>query len=209
MPLSPFNRTPAGRRLAAGLIAAGLASLVLAACNTTSTTPGSGRTIFGAAAPAAPKKVYTAADFSPDTYCPPVRVRVGTEALAIYDHSHESDPDFVRYQASINKTARECHLNGDTLSIKIGVAGDVVGGPKGSSGPLTLPIRVAVTRQLEEAKPLFSQLFKQPTSLTAPEFRADFSLVQEISFKVAPDDHDLIVYVGFDEGPGKGPAKKS
>ena len=34
----------------------------------------------------------------------------------------------------------------------------------------------------------------------APAMRGGYSYVQTITFHLTPDDHDLIVYVGFDEG---------
>jgi hypothetical protein len=190
------NRGPAFVR-AAFLLLVGVA---LAACTT-----GGGGGLFGGGAtaskdaPGAPKKVFTAEDLVV-TYCPPLDIRTGTEALAVYNRGHDGDPAFVRYQASIGKTARACHITGDTMTIKVGVSGSVVGGPKGGAGAVALPLRVAVVKQSAATKPAFSQLFKVTATLAAPEFRSDYSFVQEISFKLAPTDRDFIVYVGFDEG---------
>jgi hypothetical protein len=175
---------------------AGLVALALAAC----TSVGGGPGLFASSGNKPAKTVLTASDFV-TKYCPPVMIRTGTEALTVYDRGHDAEPEFVRYQGSITKTARECNQTGDTMSIKVGVAGSVVGGPKGAAGSLAFPLRIAVIKQTSTTgKPLFSQLYKMPASLTAPVLRADYSFVQTISFKIAPDDHDLIVYVGFDEG---------
>ena len=95
---------------------------------------------------------------------------------------------------------RECHLDGETLSIKIGASGNVVGGPKAASGKLTLPIRVVVVKQFERTKALYTKLYATPVTLAAPDFRADYTFVQQIELKVGPNDHDLVVYIGFDEG---------
>jgi hypothetical protein len=140
-----------------------------------------------------------------DPYCPPLYIREGTEALSLYDKGHDADPDYVRFLGSIRKTARECHQNGDVLTIKVGVAGRVVAGPKGSAGTVTLPLRIAVTKQLSEDKPpLYSQLFKVEVPVAAPTLSADYSQVfDQVNVKVGPEDHDLIVYVGFDEGKKK------
>ena len=176
---------------------AGAMALALAACTGTGGGPG----LFASSASTKPaKKVLTVEDFV-DKYCPPVNVRAGTEALTVYDRGHEQDPASVKYQGSITKTARECNQTGDTMSIKVGVGGNVVGGPKGAPGSLTFPLRIAVIKQTSTTgKPLFSQLFKMPASLTAPAMRGGYSYVQTITFHLTPDDHDLIVYVGFDEG---------
>ncbi|HZP20606.1 MAG TPA: hypothetical protein VFB16_10410 [Bauldia sp.] len=170
-----------------------MAGLLLAGCNTSGSSG-----LF--VAPADNRKVLTAADFA-TPYCPPVDIRGGTEALSVYDRAHQGEAGWVKYQASIGKTARECHPTSDTMNIKLGISGSVVGGPKGAPGNVTLPVRVAVVKQSNTAgKPLFSQLYKVPATLATSTVRGDFTFVQEISFKVAPADRDLIVYVGFDEG---------
>jgi hypothetical protein len=145
-------------------------------------------------------------DYGPDFflktgYCPPVQIRPGTEALISYDRGHDGDPAFIRSQGSITTTARECSaLAADTLSVKLGVAGRLVAGPAGKAEVVSLPIRVAVTKQ-SDGKVLFSQVFPAKVTLTAPTLATDFSQVlDQVIFKVAPDDRDLIVFVGFDEG---------
>jgi hypothetical protein len=185
-------------------------SALLAACTSTGAGTPSSASIAGASGspPAkqqAGKPQITAADFTKDSYCPPVVIRAGTEAMSLYDKGHDADPQYVRFLGSIGKTARECHQEGDTLSIKLGVSGRVVAGPKGSAGTVTLPLRVAVVKQFGGGKgPLYSQLFKIQVSVAGPALNADYSQVfDQVRAKVGPDDHDLIVYVGFDEGKKK------
>ena len=139
-------------------------------------------------------------------YCPPVEIRPGTEALPIYVRGHEGDDAFVRFQGSITKTARECHTNGDTLTIKVGIAGRLTAGPKGAPGNYTLPLRIAVVKQ-HGNKVFYSQVSRAPVSISAPNYASDFSqVVDNISFQITPDDHDLIIFVGYDEGKPKPPA---
>ncbi len=150
--------------------------------------------------------VYAGIAVAQQGYCPPVQIRAGTEALVIYDKGHEGDPNSVRYQASIGKTARECHTAGSSLMLKVGVAGRLVAGPKGAAGNFAVPIRIAVVAQ-HDSKVFYSQVLKQPVTLSAPDFGSDFSAVMDnISFDITPDDHDLIIYVGFDGGAPKPPA---
>jgi hypothetical protein len=193
--------------------AAAVLSLALGAC----TSSGGGTALFQSAISGdkAPdpsgkkteKKVYTASDFAPDVYCPPLQLRAGTESLPIYDRGHDGEQEYVRYQAAINKTARQCAMSGDTLTLKIGIEGRVVAGPKGAAGSMSLPVRIAIVKQQGGAKgPLYSRLFKIPVTVSGPTFGADFSqVIENVSVKVGPDDHDLIVYVGFDDGK-KAPA---
>jgi hypothetical protein len=157
--------------------------------------------LAGGSGGGAAKTTYTMADFAPTTYCPPLQLRPGTEALTTYEHGHDNEVAYVRQQASITQTARECHLVGNTLSVKVGVAGRVVAGPKGGAGTVTLPIRVAVTKQVGATGPIYTHLFKVPVAVTAPDFSASYDEVfDQVSFNVAPDDRNLIIYVGFDEG---------
>ena len=137
-------------------------------------------------------------------YCPPVQIRPGTEAMATYERNHEDDPDFVQYQGWITKTARECHASdADTLTIKVGIAGRVVAGPKGSAGSVALPLRIAVVKQ-DSDNVFYTEVFKVPVTLAPPEFGSDFSQVfDQVVVKVTPDDRDLIIFVGFDQGKPK------
>jgi len=141
----------------------------------------------------------TADFFRPVGYCPPVKIRGGTGALIIYERGHDSEPDFVEHQASITQTARECAPTADGLSIKLGIAGRVVAGPKGGPGNLTMPIRIVVSK--ESGGVLYSELYKMPVTIAPPNVSVDFSQVfQELAVPVAAQERDLIVYVGFDEG---------
>jgi hypothetical protein len=138
-------------------------------------------------------------------YCPPVEIRVGTESLVVYERGHDGDENYVRFQGSLSKTARECHIAGDTLTLKVGIVGRLIAGPKGGPGSFTVPVRVAVVKQ-HGATVLFSQMQKAPVSLSAPTYAADYTYVfDNISFKIAPDDRDLVIYVGYDEGKPKKP----
>ena len=72
-----------------------------------------------------------------------------------------------------------------TLSIKVGVAGRILAGPKGGAGTVTMPMRIAVARQHDNSV-LFSKAFSVNATLTAPEFSADYSEVfDQVAFKVA------------------------
>lgn len=138
-------------------------------------------------------------------YCPPVTIRPGTEALTIYEKGHEDDQNFVRYQGSITKTARECHAAGSSLMVKIGIAGRLTAGPKGTPGNFALPLRVAVVKQ-HGSTVFYTDVTKVPVSISAPTFASDYTtVVDNISFELGPDDRDLIIYVGFDEGKPKPP----
>ena len=74
----------------------------------------------------------------------------------------------------------------DTLSIKVGVAGRILAGPKGGAGTVTMPIRIAVARQHDNSV-LFSKAFRSRVTLKAPDYAADYSEVfDQVTFKVEP-----------------------
>lgn len=209
MRLMNFVAVGPGSRLLKGL-ASGILASAVAAC----AGGGSGGGLGGLFAPDPNAAVVTVEkpDYSPDFfmksgYCPPVQILPGTESFIAYDRGHEDDPAFIRSQSAIARTARECNaLAPDTLSIKVGVGGRVLAGPKGGAGTVTLPLRVAVVKQ-HGGNVLFSRVFPVKVSLNAPDFAADYSEVfDQVVFKVQPEDRDLIVYVGFDEGKPKGKA---
>ena len=136
---------------------------------------------------------------SQSVYCPPIQIRGGTQALPVYEKGHEGDAAYVKYQASLGKTARECHNSGTSYTIKIGAAGRVVAGPKGGPATITVPIRVAIAHQFGAT--LYSELFKVPVTLGPPDFGADFAQVaDQVALQIGPDDRDLIIFIGFDEG---------
>jgi hypothetical protein len=207
-----FRPTILGRRRFGIVIAAFLVPAMLAAC--AGGEAGSGGGLGGLFGPGDPnagvKTVNTQVPtdfFLKSGYCPQVQILPGTESLVVYDRGHDGDPQYIRSQGSITQTARECHaLDASSLSVKLGVAGRVLAGPKGGAGTVTMPLRVAVTRQ-HDGTVLFSKAFSFTVTLAAPEYSIDYSEVfDQIEFKVNPDDRDLIVFVGFDEGKPKGKA---
>lgn len=203
LPGSINSVTQALARVFAIAVVGGLA----AACASSSGGSSSSSPIKGLFSDDPNKNVVTVAAESADTlpgYCPPLEIRPGTELVTIYERNHEDDPNFVRFQASITETARECHTTGtDTLTIKVGIAGRLTAGPKGGPGKFNLPLRVAVIKQ-HGGNVFYSEVSKVEVAITAPEFAADFThVVDNISFQVTPGDRDLIVYVGYDEGKPK------
>ena len=184
----PFGLFAVGRPAALILVVAGLA-----ACSASGGGLLSGGSVAG-------KKQYTLQDFAKSSYCPPVQIRGGTEAMTIYERGHDNEPNYVRQQASISRTARQCSMTGNTLSIKVGIAGRVIAGPKGGAGTVTLPLRIAIIKQVGGNGPLYSNLFKVPVTVSAPDYSADYEQVFPVSLDIAPDDRNLIVYVGFDQG---------
>lgn len=134
-------------------------------------------------------------------YCPKIEIRDGTEAVRKFAKPKEPSPDTIIWQASIGETARQCQddPNG-TMSIKVGVSGRVLVGPKGSPGEISVPIRIAVVKYQEAV--LASELYKETVTI-GPDLSTVFRRVYTIEVPSPGNDKDYIVYVGFDNDKKK------
>jgi hypothetical protein len=130
--------------------------------------------------------------------CPQIEVQDGTAELRSYAGGN-SNAD-VSYQYSLGDTARECSVVGNQIAIKVGIAGRVLIGPKGSPGSFSAPVRVAI-RHESEGKAILSKLYKVPVTVPAGATEAPFSLVTEaLMVPMVPvrADEDYTILVGFD-----------
>src|SRR3954469_13531029 len=180
-------------------------AMALAAAGATSSSGAIFPRLFGGgqakAPPPADALQVNPNDFATPGYCPELHLQLGGEAYAMFERDHQDDAKYVRYLGSINQTARECHSVTDTsVSLKVGVAGHVIAGPKGVAGKITMPIKVTVVKQRGN-KVLFSKTYPTAVTVGGAELSGDFSqVIDPITFKRTPDDEDLIIYVGFDQG---------
>jgi hypothetical protein len=200
-PLSQF-----ARRAATGL-AACLVAISLSAC-TSIKLPGFGKrsvepggTLLAAGAPANPDAIDIRRYLGPD-YCPDLRVREGTEMLRRYERGKEDDTGSLIWQASIGDTARECLYDPQgNVTIRIGVSGRVLAGPKGGPGVVNVPLRIVVVKYGEAV--LYSEL--KPLAVTIPASNSTvFRNVYEATVPSPGRDRDYLIYVGFDEDGKKG-----
>jgi hypothetical protein len=132
-------------------------------------------------------------------YCPELRVIDGAELVRRYERGHEEDPDYIIWQASFGRTAREClwDLQGG-LTLKIGVSGRVIAGPKGGpAATVAVPLKIAIVKHRE--KVLATEAFSQDVVLPA-QGASVFTQVKEILVPSPGQDRDYIIYVGFDTG---------
>lgn len=197
-------------------VSAALACLLLAGCGTHSDLASTtmGKALRGTTA--APTSINPA-DFKKPGACPPVSILPDTESMQVTEKTpatngssqvtaalgagpiQESNSGLhagkrLRWQAAIEKTARDCTPAGAKTSVRVGVAGRAVLGMSGKSGAVTLPIRIAVR---EGDKTTYSKLHKVQVTLTDAAPSAPFALVDD-SVTVA-DPASATIYVGFDE----------
>jgi hypothetical protein len=139
---------------------------------------------------------------APDYECPGVDIRTGASTLNIASKAVEATAGDLRYQLSFGQTARECAVQGTTMSIKVGVQGRVILGPMGGPGQVDVPLRYAVVREGPQPKTVVTK-FKR-ISVTVPSGQTHLPFVdieESLSFPVpARSELDAyIIYVGFDE----------
>ena len=79
-------------------------------------------------------------------FCPPVSLREGTAYFTTYEKGGQDQPGSVIYQASITDVTRKCTYGTGSFGMTVAVAGRVVPGPKGNTGTITMPIRIARRR---------------------------------------------------------------
>lgn len=133
-----------------------------------------------------------------EVICPHIEVLDGTSVVRVGGDSNET----VRYQYSLGRSARQCDVVGNQVSLKIGLEGRVLLGPKGAPGTFNVPVRFAVVQD-SDRKPLVSQLQNISVNIPSGQSEAPFSAVsQPIMLPNHGDmeDQDYTVVLGFDTG---------
>ena len=144
-------------------------------------------------------------DYSNDlrAFCPKTVIRSGTETYRTFTDGIKKEDEgalnHLEYQATISETVRECNYSPNNLNIRVGVRGRVINGPTGVTGTITAPVRVAVVNTAQDV--LFSQLHQVAVTIPEGGTFARFSLVESGINVPVPKIPNLIIYVGFDEGP--------
>jgi len=173
-------------------------ALSLAACGGGLSNPDSfaSKALLGSANPPPPIDL---SKFGPVVKCPPITIQPGTESLSVYD-DEQIGAFFLRHQANVVDTATECNATGGTMTIKVGVRGRVLAGPKSAFGDVTLPLRVAVTRDGSEV--IYSEL--HPVSATLSEAEPSQPWAKVIENIQIPDQGTLRILLGFDDKAERG-----
>jgi hypothetical protein len=195
---------------------AGLLSLALALSGCGGNLLGSSSNIFGSSKATTGESaagVGGAASAS-DVECPNVDIRTGAATLMIGSKQGETgEPSALdlRYQGSIIRTARECHVNAGMMTMKVGVEGRVITGPAGGPGNIEVPLRIAIVKEGPEPKTIVSKFARIPVTITGSIDRVTFTHVdQDIAFPMPTPLADIdayVVYVGFDSMAQPSPKK--
>jgi len=138
----------------------------------------------------------------PRGYCPKTVIRAGTETYNVYPKGVSKDDEGssaqLRYRATIGETVRECNTASGQLLIRVGVKGRYLSGPKGETGSFLMPVRIAMT---QGDAVLYSKLHKIPADIPPGRTNGTFAYVDNDIAIPIPDKENLVIYVGYDEGP--------
>jgi hypothetical protein len=138
-------------------------------------------------------------------HCPQVVAWPHDRLLTIYAGGQVGNTQAIVHRGEITKLARECQIYGDRVTVKYGVAGRVLLGPKGAPGQVTMPISIKVSDA--DRKVLANDKASVSTIVPSENPVGYFSVVKEITFPVAmgvrPEDYK--VFVAFERTqPGAG-----
>jgi len=210
------GRTEQSVRSGAGRLALTILALALGGCGSIDLFKSSPLDLFSSSSKAtndAAPGGGTANTSSDDVDCPDVQVRTGAATLLIGSKPGEAEPAAldVRYQGSIIRTARECHVNAGIMTMKVGIEGRVITGPAGGPGTVDVPLRLAVVQEGVSPKTVASKFGRETVTVNNSVDRVTFTHVEsDIAFPL-PQPLGLIdtyvVYVGFDP-IGAQPEKK-
>ena len=152
----------------------------------------------------------------PELDCPTVEIRQGASTFAQSAQESGSNALSLRFQASFVRTARECALRGANMTMKVGVQGRVIVGPAGISGPIALPMRLAVVKEGLEPRTIWTKFYSVPVTMPPGQPNVLFTQIEEDLTVPMPSSKDFdqyVIYVGFDpEGAAlekKKPARPS
>jgi len=147
----------------------------------------------GAPPPAAPEG-------QTDLTCPPVSIRAGASTYAVAAPGKQPVGNDLRFQATITRTARDCTVNGDQITARIGILGRVIAGPAGNPPTVEIPLRVAVVQGGVQEKTIATKVYRTTVSMNETG-SVPFSMVAEDMVYPVPQGaagDSYIFYIGFD-----------
>ena len=129
------------------------------------------------------------------TECPPIKVRLGGEAMYYYGNGRVGDPKALQYQGVIDETSRNCVVSNGQITVNMGVTGRVLLGPAGSQTSINAPIRFAVER---DGQAIFSEKYTLAVPVTPPAQTSEFVKVVENVTIPYLGGESITIWVGFD-----------
>jgi hypothetical protein len=185
-----MTRLPSPRRLPApASIALVLGGLALAGCATSPTAT----SVSNPDGSISANKITNS-----DIDCPGMMVRSGASTWQVPGGTTSTN---LRYQGSLGQLARECAVLGDAMTIKVGVEGRVLVGPKGGAGSVAVPLRIALVQEGPQPKSVWTKFYSVPINVPPGQTQVTFTHVEDdLTFAIPPskDLSSYVIYVGYD-----------
>jgi hypothetical protein len=219
------NVYPLGARLLRNAVIAvvAVASVSIAGCGVSTLTSGLGGGVFGGGGAdktsskgVSEEQLLTAAKSEGGDNaggssgevaggCPRFVVWPRDNNLTIYEQGRVGDGLAVMHRGEITKTARECQIEQNKVTVKYGFSGRVLLGPKGRGGNITMPLTVFVTDAKREK--VTSDKMKVDVAVAVDKPIGYFSMVRTVTFSIPEGTRpgEFEVFVGFERNvPGAG-----
>jgi hypothetical protein len=198
------GKSHVGRERAGGIAAAMTLALLVSACGSSGNLlGGSSLDLFGSSK-AKVEGGSEANASATDIECPSVEVRVGASTLMIGNSPTGGEPSALdlKYQGTIIRTARECAVANNMVTMKVGIEGRIITGPAGGPGQVDVPMRLAVVQEGVQPRPIVSKFMRETVTVNSSVDRVTFTHVEpDITFPMparAADIDSYVVYIGFD-----------
>lgn len=137
--------------------------------------------------------------------CPRFQIWPRDHHVTIYEQGRVGDGLGVLHRGEITQTARECHVEGNRVTVKYGFSGRVLLGPRGKPGSITLPVNVFVTDAKRER--ISNDKASVDVAVSHDKPIGYFSTVRTVTFPIPEGARpgEFEVFVGFDQkAPGAG-----
>jgi hypothetical protein len=137
--------------------------------------------------------------------CPQIVLPSRDNNVTIYETGRAGDALAVMHRGELTKTARECTVEGNRVTVKYGFSGRVLLGPKGKNGNITLPVRIALTDAKREA--MKAEAVRVDTAVSVDKPIGYFSAVRTVTFDIPVGSRpgEFEINVSFDRNiPGAG-----
>ncbi len=131
--------------------------------------------------------------------CPTVFIDNGASMVRV---PPEADGASVRYQLTIDTSARECAIEGEQLTVKVGIEGGAVLGQQGAPGSYGANIAVAL-RHVKDNSLVSVKNYHVTATIPPGGARGDFRLIADPiqAPLMSPHPHnDYEIIVGFTKG---------
>jgi hypothetical protein len=129
------------------------------------------------------------------TECPPIRVRLGGEAMYYYGSGRTGDANALQYQGVIDEASRNCVVTNGQIRINMGVTGRVLLGPAGTQSSINAPVRFAIER---DGQAIYSERYTVAVPIVPPALNAEFVQVVENVTIPYLGGETITIWVGFD-----------